>query len=412
MKLLSVITYSILTLSFMASNAFALGSGFSGITASADSAETVVSNPAGMTRIKQPSLYGNMLVAYQYDRDKTTVKNTGQKQTSSDDTTVIVPSLYYVYPISDRWAVGIGPDAVSGLGGSFDDDWPGRYLIQDWSLSFIGIAPSVAYRIDDKLSVGFSVPIMYSRYTLQKAVFNLAPDSSDGSFDLKADGWGVGVNAGILYEFSDYTRVGLVYRSKVSAKDEGRPDFSGLTQQRHDLLDQVGALDKKISIKTSSPQIVHAGMFHDFRNKWTCTFDAFWVDFSDWGFEDVMIGDTRIDMQPGKYKDIYATTVGVSYELTPKITARSGAFYISSGQNDGDRRPSMRLDQIWGAGLGYEYSFRKNRSVSLDVTYVQLGDGKYSIKDVPVAGDIEGRYTCNNALVFSAGVKWGFGADR
>ena len=40
------------------------GPAFSGITANADSAQTVVNNPAGMTRIKQPSVYGNPMVFY------------------------------------------------------------------------------------------------------------------------------------------------------------------------------------------------------------------------------------------------------------------------------------------------------------------------------------------------------------
>jgi long-chain fatty acid transport protein len=412
MKLLAVIMNSILTLLFLASSVFALGSGFSGITASADSAETVVSNPAGMTRLRQPSLYGNLMVAYSRDKDQTTVQNTGQKQSSSDDSTVLIPAFYYVHPLGERWAVGIGPDAVAGLGASFDDNWAGRYLVQNWSLSFVGLAPSAAYRVSDKLSVGLSVPIMYSRYILDKAVFNLVPGSADGSFELKADGWGVGLNVGVLYELTEYTRFGLVYRSKVSAKDEGRPNFSGLTVQRQELLNRVGALDKVISIDTSTPQIAHAGLFHDFQNKWSCTFDVVWVDFSEWGLDDVMVGDTQINMRPVHYKDIYAATVGVSYELTPKITARSGAFYVSSGQDDEDRSPSMRIDQIWGAGLGCEYAFKMHRSVALDMTYVQLGEGKYTVQDVPLADDIEGRYTTNYALVFGLGVKWEFGADR
>ncbi|MCK7466827.1 MAG: hypothetical protein MZU91_00875 [Desulfosudis oleivorans] len=66
----------------------------------------------------------------------------------------------------------------------------------------------------------------------------------------------------------------------------------------------------------------------------------------------------------------------------------------------------MRLDQMWGVGLGFEYEYRKDRSVSFDVTYIQFGKGKFTAHDVPVVGDIQGEYTTNYGLVFSLGTKW------
>lgn len=417
MKFLAVAMHTIIVLFCLVSSAIAIGSGFAGITATADSAETVVSNPAGMTRLKQPCLYGNLLFAYSNDKDQTSVTSTNFnfEQTSSGDSTVFVPAFYYAQPLGERWAVGIGPDAITGIGGSFDDDWAGRYLLQDWSLAFVGIAPSLAYRVNDQLSLGVSLPIMFSRYNLDKAVLNLPPSAGDGSFELDADGWGMGVNVGILYELTEHTRFGLVYRSKVSAEDEGSPDISGLTAERQALLNQVGALDQDISIDTSTPQIVHAGLFHDFQNNWTCSLDVAWVDFSEWGLENITIGDTEIATRESDYQDIYAATAGVSYALTPRITARSGMFYVSSGVDDADRTPSFRIDQIWGLGLGGEYAFRKHRSVSLDMTYVQFGEGKYTAQTTLPSGEdiaIEGKYTTNYALVFGLGVKWEFGAGK
>ncbi len=69
---------------------------------------------------------------------------------------------------------------------------------------FAGIAPSVAYRINNQVSVGVSLPIMYSQYTLEKAVFNGVPGSADGTFKLKADGFGMGFAVGLLYELTDH----------------------------------------------------------------------------------------------------------------------------------------------------------------------------------------------------------------
>ena len=397
---------SLVFLSVMVPCMAAAAPAFSGITANADSAETVVNNPAGMTRLTQPSVYGNPLIFYTKSKDEVTIKNTGQKQSSSDDSVFALPGFYYAQPVGERWAVGIGPNAALGLGASFDDDWAGRYLLQDWSLAFAGIAPSVAYRVNDTFSVGASLPIMYSRYTLEKAVFNLVPGSQDGSFELEADGWGVGVTVGMLCELSPNTRFGLTYRSKVSVTDEGTPDFSGLTEERTLLLNEHGVLNQTISVDTSTPQAVNVGIFHDFQNGWSSSLDVAWVDFSEWGFENVTIGDSEISTPPGNYHDIWATTLGVNYALTPQWTAKSGAFYVSSAVDDEYRTASMRIDQMWGVGLGVEYEYRKDRSVAFDLTYVQLGDGKYTAQDVPVVGDIEGKYTTNYALVIGIGTKW------
>jgi long-chain fatty acid transport protein len=385
---------------------FAAGPAFSGITANADKADTVVANPAGMMRLKQPSWYVNSWVLYMDNKTDISADGTGQKQSTSDDSFVTVPGVYYAQPVGERWAVGIGPNAVMGLGASYDDDWAGRYLLKDWSLTFAGIAPSAAYRVNDQFSVGASLPIMYSRYTLEKAVYNLAPDQEDGSFELKADGWGLGINVGMLYEPTAYTRFGLVYRSKVSMTVEGNPNYSGLTEQRSQLLNQFGALNHDISFDTGTPQILVGGIFHDFQNSWSCSLDVAWIDFSDWGFEDVEIGDSDVSTAPGNYKDIWAGTLGVNYELTPKLTVQSGVFYVSSPMDEEDHTAFMRLDQMWGAGIGLEYKYRMERSVSFNVTYMHFGDGKFTAQDVPIAGNIEGEYTKNYALAFGLGLKW------
>lgn len=377
---------------------------FSGMSANADTADTVVNNPAGMMRFKQPSGYGNPLVFYTNSKTEVTASETGQRRTSSDDSVFALPGFYYLHPLADRWAVGIGPNAAMGLGSSFDDDWAGRYLMQNWSLAFAGIAPSVAYRVNDRFSVGVSLPIMYSRYTLEKAVYN--PGAADGSFELTADGWGVGGIVGILYEITARTRLGLTYRSKVSVTDEGSPDFSDLTEERREILNRFGALDQEISIDTSTPQAVNAGIFHDFGNDWSASLDLAWIDFSEWGLENVTIGNTEVSTQPGNYNDIWAATLGVNHALTPQWTITSGAFYVSAGQDEEDRTPSMRLDRMWGAGLGFEYAYRKGRSVALDVTYIRFGDGKFTVEDVPLAGEIEGKDTTSYGLVFGLGMKW------
>ena len=405
MKAVTLLLALFLVLFALTPSAFSTGPAFSGITANADSAETTVNNPAGMTRLKEGSFYGNPMVIYTKSETEINEGSTGRKSSSTDDSWIAMPGFFYATPVGDRWAVGVGPYAAMGIGSSYADNWPGRYFVQEWSLNFVGIVPSVAYRVNSKLSLGVSLPLMYSRCSLEKAVSNLQPGVSDGKFEVDTDGFGVGVNFGVLYELTANTRFGLVYRSKVSMSHEGDPEVSGLTPARMDLLNRFGALNREISFDTSIPQSVFVGMYHDFQNKWSFSLDFLWMDFSDWGFENVEIGDSQITPRPGNYKDIWGVSLGANYELTPVWTVKGGVFYVSSALDKEDRTAFMRLDEMWGVGLGVEYKYREKRSIGLDVTYIDLGDGEFS-QNVPGVGNISGKYTDNYALMFGISTKW------
>ena len=387
----------------VSSSVMAAGPAFTGITAKADTAETVYLNPAGMTRLKRPSFYGNPMILYTENSTEITVEGVEGKQKIDDDSFYFLPGLYYSRPLSDRWYVGIGPNAASGFGTSYGDNWPGRYILDEWSMYFIGIVPSVAYRVNNKLSLGASVSVNYSGYNLEKAVFN-GPGAPDGDFELEADGWAVGGVVGLLYEFTPQTRFGIVYRSELEASNEGDPDFSGLTPARRTLLDQAGILDQEISVDTNQPQSLLAGIFHDFGNGWAITMDVMWLDFSNWNIDNVTIGDTEITKDGTDYQDIWAGSLGVTYAWKPDWTLRGGFLYLSSGVEDEDRTLFTRLDAMWAIGVGVGHQFNERRSLAVDITYFQFGDGEFKINDAPLVGDIEGEYDKNYGLGLSISV--------
>jgi long-chain fatty acid transport protein len=183
------------------------------------------------------------MILYTENSTELTVEGIEGKRKIDDDDVMFLPGLYYCRPLNDRWFVGIGPNAATGFGTSYGDDWPGKYILDEWSMYFIGIVPSVAYRVNEKLSLGVTVSANYSQFNLEKAVFN-GPGNADGDFELEADGFAVGGNVGLLYEFTPQTRFGVVYRSELEASNEGDPDFSGLTTERRTLLDAAGILER------------------------------------------------------------------------------------------------------------------------------------------------------------------------
>jgi long-chain fatty acid transport protein len=377
----------------------AVGPGFSGIAATADSAETVSSNPAGMARLTKPSLYGNPMVIFTTSETEfsSEVAGTGSVK---NDAVVMVPGAYYVHPVNDKWAWGVGPNGASGIGTSYGSDWAGRYLLDEWSLVFAGVGASASYRVNGNLSLGLSVPLTYSKFSLSKAVYN-GPGQADGKMELEADGIGVGIAFGILYEFSPATRIGLSYSSAVSVEEEGQPEFSGLTPSRESALAAAGILDTMVSMESTRPQYAMIGLYHAFDDRWSVTADAVWVDFSEMGMQDVVIGDTELAPVESPYKDIYGLTVGGAYQWSETWSLRAGAGYISSAMDEEDRTVFNRMGEVWVVGFGAGYLSAKGRLYSIDLNYLQFSDGKFAVADTPVLGDFSGEYTTNYGIAVS-----------
>jgi long-chain fatty acid transport protein len=359
-----------------------------------------------MTRLKKPMWFGNPQVVYTDSRTEFTVGGQSSDRTIESDAFIFLPGLYYARPLNDKWSVGIGPNAASGLGGTYNDSWAGRYLVKEWSLVFIGVAPSVAYRVNDNLSIGVTLSLNYSILTLEKAVFN-GINEDDGEFKLEADGIGVGGNVGLLYEFNPWTRIGVVYRSEMKAEDKGTPEFSGLSAARQTLLDNAGVLNQDISMDTNAPQSVLAGVFHDFDNRWTMSADVLWLDFSNYNIDNISIGDTTISKESSNYKDMWAVTLGAIYTLRPDWSLRGGALYLSSGMDEEDRTIFARYDAMWAVGAGVEHEFKNKRKVAVDITYLQFGDGEFTTSNVPaVGGTISGKYDKNYGIALSVGTSY------
>ena len=381
--------------------ALAAGPAFTGLAAKADTAETVFLNPAGMSRMKKPAWYGNPQIMYTKKSTEITFPG-GGKQTIEDDGFIVLPGLFYVRPLNDRWAFGIGPTGTAGLGATYDDTWAGRYLLKEWSLVSVGVVPSVSYRVNDKLSVGFSLSLNYTLFVLEKAVFDPG-QPGDGSFELEADGIGVGGNLGFLYEVSPQTRFGVVYRSEVTSETKGTPEITGLSAATKNPLVNAGAFNQEISMDTNLPQSLMTGVFHDFDNGWTMSADVLWVDFSAYSIDNISIGTTTITKDSTTaYQDIWVGSLGATYALQTDWLLRGGALYMSAGLEEEDRTLLSRYDAMFAIGGGVEHTFSSGRKVAVDLTYFQFGDGEFTV-NAPVVGIISGKSDTNYGILLGVG---------
>jgi long-chain fatty acid transport protein len=104
--------------------------GVSGLAASADSAATAGTNPAGITRLSDPAYKVELVLVQSESEWEGRLSETEREVSSDDSTTIVVPSGYLVRPINEDFAFGF---TMLGFGYSDDfGDWPGRYFIESY----------------------------------------------------------------------------------------------------------------------------------------------------------------------------------------------------------------------------------------------------------------------------------------
>lgn len=135
-------------------------------------------------------------------------------------------SLFYVQPLGDKWAVGLGTFNSFGLAQTYDN-WVGRYYVQESALVGVSLMPSISFKATDWLSFSYSLNAMYGYINNQVAINN-PPFASDGQMKYVDGDRGFGGNAGILIEPLKGTRFGITYTSPVKFNFSDQPTFTGL----------------------------------------------------------------------------------------------------------------------------------------------------------------------------------------
>ena len=190
-----------------------MGTAFAGRSSSADDASTVFGNPAGMSRLKREQVSGGVALL----DAKTDIDHGRGSFSGSNDGDMVpfigVPMGYYVKPIDDKWTFGLGMYVPFGLVTDYEKGFQGRYYGTRSEVRVVTLQPTVSYKVNDQLSVGFGPTINRIDGELTSALRNPVPGAADGKVKVKGDDTALGFNAGVLFEVDPSTRLGLTYDS-------------------------------------------------------------------------------------------------------------------------------------------------------------------------------------------------------
>jgi long-chain fatty acid transport protein len=380
--------------------------GLTGLAASADSAATAATNPAGITRFERRAVEVEILWFASESNWESQFSNSGREFNSKDSTDVVVPRIFYLQPITDNFSA-----SFTILGAGFSDDlgdWPGRYFIKSYDSVQASAFPSLAYRINEQWSVAGSIAISYSSYEQERAVRSIFdPGVADGKSKLETDGIELGFGLSTLYQHSAQTRWGLSYQSEIDRSKKADNELSGLGPNTEAVMRRLGILERQIDVESTSPQSVLAGLYHEFDNDHAVTVDISWFDFSNFRLSEYYFNGQSFALNDAKYNDIYVVSSSYTWPVAPRWMLGVSAMATNQIIDDDERGMTLRLDAVWSVAAAAEWQWTDTRTVKASLSYLDLGDAPVTSPDIPGVGALEGRFKSRDAILFQIGMTWG-----
>lgn len=358
-----------------------LGSAFSGSTTNLDDASTIYFNPAGMTKLQGLQLQAGVNVIFP-DADVTNNGTTsgpsgGRPLGGPSDnpySPTPVPNGFVSYQVSDQFWAGVGLTAPFGLGSNYDDGWFGRFDSTKTELQVLVLSPTIAYKINDQLSVGAGIDIGHASADLRNAVILGA--GVEGKSQLKGDDWGYGYTLGLQFKPWQTTTFGLNYKS------EAHYDLDGFIEVRNasGFVVLPGTLSTPGSAKLNTPDIATFGVAHDLNERWTLQAQATWFGWSNFdAIRAVRDNGAVASTVQQNYQDTWAFAVGAEYKANDAWTLRGGVQFDETPTTDEFRTSrTPDGDRIWGS-LGATYAVSEKLDLDLAATYIDVEEGDINV---------------------------------
>ncbi len=360
-------------------SASGMGNAFAGAAATAEDASTIFFNPAGMTYVEGTQVIGALhlikpnaefndtgSVAANMNIPPTVFRPLGDEGPNAGGLS-FVPNFYYKRDLTDNVKFGLGLNAPFGLKTEYDDKWMGRFQADKSEVKTININPSLAFKVNDQLSLGFGVSAMRAEATLTRAV-NFGP-YGEGSVKVKGDDWGFGYNLGAIYQVTADTRVGLAYRSKVEQHLDGDVKFQHPAGLPPPLVAATPSGGVKADV--TLPESFSVSAFSRVDDKWDVMGDITWTRWSQFKELAVYRDDgSLLTVTPEHWHNTLRYSLGASYRYSEVLKLRVGFAYDEEAIRNEYRTARIPgNDRKW---LSLGASYQATPATKFDVGYSHL----------------------------------------
>ena len=396
-----------------------VGLAAAGYAARAQDATTVLTNPAGMVRLDGTQvqlgtqlLYSDMKFSNS-GASSPALGTNGSGNILGENGWFPGGGLFLSYSVSPDLKLGLAATSTFGSVLNYNDNWVGRYHVQQGTLIGASLLPSIAFRVTDKLSLGASVNAMYGYLKNETGINNIF--GADGKLSMSDGTWGWGGNLGLMYEATPGTRFGLTYSSQVKLEFEPEARFSGTGPLLTALLNARGLNRTKVDLGITVPQQVMGSVFHTVNERLALLGNVGWQQWSKFGDVEVGLANTNNPTSLTtnlEFKDTWHAALGAQYRISEPWRLNLGIAYDSAFQS-GNVSPMLPTNQGWRFGIGGQNQVDKTFGWGLAAEYIYGGTGDVNKQVLlPVVlggrGNLVGSYDNIGILYMSANFNWKF----
>ena len=275
-------------------------------------------------------------------------------------------------PLNGNLKLGVGIFTVGGLASEYRLINP-QYgnQVYESSLMYLNAMPAVAYKLGN-LSIGLAVGAAYQSMRL-KMPYQLHGGPMQGTVlgaDMRMEGVGVCGNAGLLYNWHDFVKIGVVYKAPTKIDLSGTADADATA---------INAGTAKYDVQTTYdwPQSLGGGVSCKLAPTWLIAGDLEWINWSkamDGMGVDLSNGNSAklpgavSDEFPLDWNNQFIYRLGLENKTTSKLTLRCGVTYCNSPIPNNTVIPILCTITEWSGTLGMGYAFTD--AVSLDLAYM------------------------------------------
>lgn len=364
-------------------------------TFSADAAWT---NPAGMTGLNKDSIMTGMQLVIGSVEFESSIGPSGD---DGGNAAVIspIPSFFYVRKLSDEARFGFSAVAPLGGGVDYGNDFVGRYVLTESALAAVALTPSLAYRINDELSVGAGVSVVYS--SLEQDIALNQPGFADGK--IKFDGledWGWQGVLSLTYQLNERVLMGVVYRSELDTELEGDIKLDGIQG--------TFSTQAKLELDWTTPQWLELGLRYQLNKETDIFFNAGWQEWSAFSQNQLTINAARdtVAVLDRQFDNTWHAGIALAHKLKADAVLTMGFAYDSSPVKDAHRTLDMPFDENYRLSTSYSWKGEGDFDYSIGGTLMMIGDA--AVDQTAQGERVKGEYDSNIVLLLGGTLRYEF----
>ncbi|MBL8430222.1 MAG: outer membrane protein transport protein [Dechloromonas sp.] len=352
------------------------GNAFAGAAAAAEDAGTVMWNPAGMTYLPKGhnvALGGTILHRSIKFSNNGSTPSAGFPLGTTDGGdaggTSLIPFGYWAYSVSDKLWLGMGISPTFGNVTEYDFSFVGRNAGFYANIEQINFNPSVAYKVNDMISLGGGVNVAYNAtHFKQGLAFASAPAiAGNNQLDLEGDDWAFGYNLGVMLQVTPTTRIGLSYRSELEFNLQGdqRTTVTGFGSP---LLANV-----EIEAVLKTPANASLALSQKVGDRLEVLADFTWTNWS--VIDQIQLKNkatgANLSALSYNFQDTWRIGLGGNYQLNEAWKLKFGVAYDKSPvKSAADRTMTLPdSDRTW-LSVGARYQLSKTASIDMGYTHI------------------------------------------